>query len=207
MIKPFDSQFLTPTKNLRRLSVLLAIHNDSRISQHKIGKITHLSSSMVNNYIKEFQREGRINMDGKTNRTQSYHLTGPGRNELISLLLSYSAEIIQLYSTAKREIVQKLDQLKGEGIRKIALFGAAETAEVVHTALRGTLLTVTAVVDSDPSKQGKPFDGLIIQPPEHLKDTDAEAVVITSFAKQQEIHKCIRQYAGKEMKVIKLSDF
>ena len=157
MIPPFNSEFLTPAKKFRRLSVLLAIHTDPKTSQHKIGRKTHLSSSMVNNYIRTFQYEGLITVDGKTNRTQSYHLTTAGHDQLISLLLAYSSEIIRLYGSAKREVAEKLNHLYAEGIGTVVLFGAAETAEVVHTAAKETPLKVTGVVDSNPAKQGMPY--------------------------------------------------
>ncbi|MHC4558348.1 MAG: winged helix-turn-helix transcriptional regulator [Planctomycetota bacterium] len=206
MIQPFQSKFLTPTKIFRRLSVLLAIRNAPRISQHKIAKITYLSSSMVNNYMKELQQEGLITVTGDTNRTQEYHLTSSGRDKLISLLLSYSAEIIQLYAGAKREITKRLNHMHLEGVRTVALFGAAETAEVVYAAIKETPLTVTAAVDSDPRKQGEPFNGLTIQAPERLRQIDADAVVITSFARQEEIHECVHQISGERVKILKLSD-
>ena len=206
MIQPFYSTFLTPNKQYRRLSVLLAIHDSPKNSQHKIGRITHLSSSMVNNYIREFQQEDLITVSGKTNRSQRYHLTDAGREAFMSLLLEYSAEIVQLYGAAKREVAQKLDRLHTEGIRSILLFGAAETAEVVHAALKGTPLEVAGIIDSDPEKQGQPFNGFIIQPPEALLHCTADAIVITSFARQEEIHASIKRIAGERFKVKKLSD-
>lgn len=206
MIHPFNSKFLSPTKEFRRLSVLLSIYNDSQVSQHKIGRITHLSSSMVNNYMKALQEEGLIIITGETNRSRSYHITRSGQGELISLLLAYSAEIVQLYAAAKREVAERLDNLHSEGIRKVALFGAAETAEVVYAAIRETPLSVKAVVDSDPKKQGKRFNGFAIQPPEKLKEIDVDAIVITSFGRQEEIYQQIRLLLGKGMKVKKLSD-
>lgn len=206
MIQPFQSKFLTPTKKFRRLSVLLAIRNTPRISQHKIAEITHLSSSMVNNYMKELQKQGLITVTGNTNRTQEYHLTSSGRDELISLLLSYSAEIIQLYGGAKREIIERLHHMHLEGIQSVALFGAAETAEVVYAAIKDTPLTVTAVVDNDRTKQGRPFNGLTIQAPEQLSQINVDAVVITSFGRQEEIYECVRRLVGEEIKILKLSD-
>lgn len=206
MIEPFNSTFLTPTKTFRRLSVLLAIHSSSKISQHKMGRMIHLSSSMVNNYMRELQGEGLIHITGTSNRTQRYHITPSGKSELISRLIAYSTEIIQLYAAAKREVAERLRTLHSEKIQSIALFGAAETAEVVHAAVKETPLKVKGVVDSDPSKQGKPFNGLTIEAPKQLKNMDVDAVVITSYAKQQEIHECIRRVAGENMIVKRLSD-
>ena len=206
MIQPFNAEFFAPTKKLRRLSILLSIHNVSEISQHQIGRITHLSSSMVNNYIKELRKDESISVAGNTNRTRRYHLTAKGRDELLSLLLAYSAEIIRLYGGAKGEIGRRLRQIRSDGIRTVALFGAAYTAEVVYAVIKEIPLEVVAVVDSDPKKQGKPFGDLIIQPPDILKKVNVDAVVITSFGKQEEIHDSIRRFVDKKIRVVKLSN-
>ena len=206
MIQLTDAKFLTPTKRSRRLSIMLAIHNEPRLSQHKIGQIAQLSSSMVNNYIKEFLNGGMITVSGDTNRTQSYHLTATGQKELMALLISQYTEIIQLYGYTKREVAKRLNQLHAEGIHKVALFGAAETAEVVFSAIHETPLKVIAIVDSDPDKHGKPLNGLVVQSPEALMNLEMDAIVITSFAKQEEIGQRIEHIVGENIKVKKLSD-
>ena len=206
MIKPFAAHYLSPTKEFRRFSVLLSIHDAPEKSQHAIGKHTHLSSSMVNNYIKKFKQEGLITVTGNTNRTQRYYLTRKGHQALRESLLSYSTEIVQLFGSVKQEIAKILEGYYEDGIRTIALFGAAETAEVAHAAIKKTPLVMIGVVDSDAEKHGKPFNGLLIQPPEELRRIQPDAVVITSFARQREIEKSIRRYIGKKTKVKKLSE-
>jgi predicted transcriptional regulator len=104
MFEPIASKFLTPSKELRRLSILSAICNDSKISQHKIGTAADLSSSMVNNYIKEFLANELITVSGETNRSQQYHLTVKGREELKAVLDSYSAEINGIFENAQESI-------------------------------------------------------------------------------------------------------
>lgn len=97
-----SAEFLAPTKKLRRLSVLLAIEHNPSISQHAIGKLTCLSSAMVNNYVKELQRDNLVSIRGDSNRTQSYHLTPDGKRELKALLALYSAELSLLYGGSRR---------------------------------------------------------------------------------------------------------
>jgi len=207
VIEPFDTRFLTPTKRFRRLSVLMAVHDDAKTSQHKIASKTKLSSSMVNNYIKEFRKTGFVQVSGETNRTQRYHLTSKGEKELLTLLLDYSAEIVRLYGNAKRVLAERLKGIHQEGIESVALFGAAETAEIVYAALRESGLSVTGIVDSSPQKQGTRFNGFSVQPPETLKTMKAEAVVITSFAKQQEIQARIREILGPKATIKTLTEF
>jgi len=122
------------------------------------------------------------------------------------MLIDYSTEIIQLYGAAKREVAERLNSLHSDGIHTLALFGAAETAEVVYTAIKDTPLTVIVVVDNDPKRQGKAFNGLIVQHPEVLKKIQVDAIVITSFGKQDEIFDYIEQNFEENINVIKLTN-
>ena len=205
MISPFNSKFLSPTKLFRRLSVMLAINETSRKSQHAIGRQTHLSSSMVNNYIKTLQRDGLIRVTGDTNRTQRYHLTDEGRDVLREDFLCYSAEIVQLYGAVKSEISSILREFHEEDIRTVVLFGVAETAEVVHAAMKQTGLVIVGVVDSDTEKQGQPFNGLVIQHPEMLQQMQPDAVLITSFGRQEEIYATVKSLVKADVKIKRLS--
>jgi DNA-binding MarR family transcriptional regulator len=205
MIELFISKFLSPTKVFRRFSVLLSIHHCSDISQNQIGERTHMSSSMVNNYIKQFKKEGRVRVQGTTNRNQSYHLTASGHGELIESLIQYSAEVIRLYGSAKQEIAKLLGKFYEEGIREVVLFGAAETAEVVYAAIRSSSLKVIGVVDSDTCKQGKTFEQLTIQSPAVIKMLNPDAIIVTSFGQQEEICRTIQALIGDAVPIKRLS--
>jgi FlaA1/EpsC-like NDP-sugar epimerase len=185
---------------------MLAINNAPNKSQHAIGRQTHLSGSMVNNYIKMFKQEGVVNVFGDTNRTRSYHLTQTGGKMLREALLSYSAEIVQMYGAVKRELANILNGFHNEGVRTVVLFGAAETAEVVYTALKETQLVMIGVVDSDPAKHGRAFNGLTIEPPENLMKILPDAVVITSFGRQEEIYNSVRKVVSESIQIKRLSD-
>jgi DNA-binding MarR family transcriptional regulator len=204
MFKPFPFKYISPTKFTRCLSVLLSIQKTPDASQHEIARRSDLSSSMVNNYIKQLKQDNLITVKGETNRSLSYHLTPRGQNKLNEALLSFSIETMQLYSFVKREIAQILQSYFEEGIRTLVLFGVAETAEVVYAAIKCTPLIVIGTVDSDPSKHGTPFNGFVIQPPERLTQLKPDAVLITSFSKQEEIHGCIRQISGDCIPVKKI---
>jgi DNA-binding MarR family transcriptional regulator len=184
----------------------MAINTEPNSSQHRIGRDTGLSSSMVNNYIRSFQQEGLITVNGETNRSRSYHLTEDGRRTLMSSLLEYSAEIVRLYGAVKREIADILNCFYKEGIRTVVLFGVAETAEVVFTAMKDTALVTIGVVDSDHRKQGHLFNGLTIQPPEKISEINPDAIVITSFGRQEEIHTTVQKLVGDKIRIMRLSD-
>nr|WP_321397876.1 winged helix-turn-helix transcriptional regulator [uncultured Desulfobacter sp.] len=175
-------------------------------SQHLLAQKSHLSSSMVNIYIKELKQAGLITVSGETNRTTEYHLTPEGQKKLFQDFISFSSEAVQIYATVKREIIRLLKQYETNGIRTVVLYGASDTAEVVVSAIPHTRLVVIGIVDGDPAKQGHIFNGTLIQAPEAISQIDPDAVLITSFARQDEIYNNIEPIIGKEIEVLTLTD-
>ena len=206
MIKAFNTRFLLPTKDLRFLSLLHAIYENPASSQKSIGQVTYLSSSMVNNYIRYFTEEGLVTVSGSTNRTKSYHVTEAGYDILTSSLLDYSAEIVQLYTSVKKEIVHILNGFYDEGIRNILLYGAAETAEIVYSAAKEAKLVVTGIVDNDKEKYRKPFNGFTIKSSDELGESEFDAIIIASFGKQEEIYQDIIKITGGKVLIKRLYD-
>jgi DNA-binding MarR family transcriptional regulator len=206
MIEPFNTKYLVPTKEFRCLSLLHALYEDPLISQKTLGRSTHLSSAMVNNYIKQFREDGLIKVTGDTNRNTRYHVTEAGHETLINLLHDYSAEIVQLYSAVKKEVTTILNSFTDEGIRDVVLFGAAETAEIVYSAIKETSLRVIGIIDNDTDKRGAKFNGFNISSPEMLNEMKFDAVIIASFGKQEEIYRSIKSVSGGRIIIKRLSD-
>ena len=100
----------------------------------------------------------------------------------------YSSETIQLYSALKSAILAKLTPLRRAGLTKIVLFGAAETCEVLLSAIQDEPFEIAALLDNDPAKHGRVFHGHVISPPEVLESLRCQAVVIATFGQHEEIH-------------------
>lgn len=175
-------------------------------SQHLLAQKSHLSSSMVNIYIKELRQAGLITVSGKTNRTTEYHLTPKGEKKLFQDFISFSSEAVQIYASVKREIIRVLKRYETRGIRTIVLYGASDTAEIVVSAIPNTRLVVIGIVDGDAAKQGHIFNGTLIQAPEAILQIDPDAVLITSFARQDEIYNNIESIIDENIEVLTLTD-
>ncbi len=183
----FDKRFLKPTKDTRIVSILENLHFDPEISQNELGKRSGLSSAMINNYLKELEEKGLIEpvpVDGKKFR---YNLTEKGERVRRSMLGEYMAEIVQIYSALKNSIKDKLQKIISSGIREIIFWGASTTCEVVLSAVDPAELKVITLIDSDPKKHGTLLFGYVISPPEVLRYLKCRSILITSFARHEEI--------------------
>lgn len=200
-----DCEFIKPTRIARELFLLETLALDSTQSQHKLGQSSFLSGAMVNQYLRALQDKGLIRFVPVGNKGYAYEPTEEGAALRRSMFAAYSGELVRLYSALKRCIQEKLTPLAGKGVRKIALFGASETCEVVLSALAEADFDVVAVVDNDTQKHGTMFKGHVVCAPEVLSYLPVQAVVITSFGHQDEIFTQLAPLAsGKGMEVIKL---
>lgn len=197
-------KFFKHSPLFKRLLILTAIEKNSHISQSCLAKEVDLTSSMVNNYIRELSKEELISIQGKTNRTMSYNLTPKGLKEKMSLLIVYTLETTDLYLYAKQEFALKLQKIYEEGIHNAILFGASETAEILYNASKSLDLEIIGVVDNDPDKQDKLFGNLIIQKPEFIERINPDGVIIASVGRQDEIYEQIKHLEKKGVFIIRL---
>jgi DNA-binding MarR family transcriptional regulator len=201
MVEPYTSQYFEPSKHYRRFSLLLSIQKNIDISQKLLGKKTNLSSSMVNNYIKELSKDGLLNVSGSSNRSITYHLTEKGSEYVSQSFLTFSSEIVQFYASVRSEIVEILAKSYQEGVRTIVLYGASDTAEIVYSAIQKTELVLTGVVDNDPKKTGKLFFGSVVQSPSRINEIRPDALLVTSFARQNEILNTLEGNVDKNIQI------
>ena len=183
-----DGKYIKPSKEARVLSILNSLSQDSALSQIELGKRLKLSGAMVNQYLRLLQEQNLIEYRPVNGKSYRYVLTSGGEKSRRQMFSDYSSETIRLYTNVKDFILSKLRSLERRERKRIALFGASETCEVVLSALRDTGFQVVAVVDNDAEKHGSLFHGYVISSPVVLDQVDCQAVVITSFGRQDEIH-------------------
>lgn len=197
--------FFKPGKDTRVLSLLEGIHTSGRTSQNELGTKADLSGAMVNKYIKDLQAGGLVNPIPINGKCFEYQLTAKGETARNQMMGQYCAEIVRIYSSLKQSLLSKFEDLHKNGATTLALFGASETCEIVYNALKDTNFRIATVVDNDPRKQGEPFFGHIIASPEVLAHIRCDAVIITSFGKQEEIYEhCLKFQAQQTFNIIRL---
>ncbi|MDR3045011.1 MAG: winged helix-turn-helix transcriptional regulator [Desulfovibrio sp.] len=212
--------YIRPSKKLRLLSVVQALTENERLSQTQLARFSRTSSAMVNQYLAELHREGMVQFAPVNRKSFAYRLTDKGQEARRNMMEQYCAEMVRGFASIKELVRRRLEPLakrraapgtadvREPGAQpgphatplRIALFGAAETGEVVLAALEGTSFEVTLVVDNDAAKHGTPFHGHTVQPPAALLAAPGQlavdAVVVSSFAHQRAIQQQLLAMPG-----------
>ncbi len=202
---PIQKRYFKPSKDARVLAILESLSLENELSQSELGRRLRLSGAMVNQYLRELQDEHLIEYEAINGKSYRYVLTAKGERKRQVLFSGCSTEAIQIYAALKDQIAAKLKLLQGKKVEKCVLFGASDTCEVVLGAISHTSLEVVALLDNDPIKQGKRLHGYIISPPQVLETIACQAVLITSYARQDEIHAQIEPLClQKGMEIMRL---
>ncbi len=199
-----DLQFFRPTKDMREYLVLLSLTQFRHLSQHQLGRRIGVSSAMAHNYVRVLIERGLVCTSGATNRTMKYLVTERGRRRLASLTRVYAREISRLYSLAKQEVQHRLHQLYEAGIKRIVVFGAAETGELINSAVQATPLQIVGWVDNDVAKHQRAFGELTVSSPDDIEHYSPDAVLIASSAKPDPIRRQLHRLQGKGIAVVTL---
>jgi DNA-binding MarR family transcriptional regulator len=196
--------FIEPTRPYREFQILTEIARRSDVSQRELAERAMLGTTMVNRYITEMQQEGLVEVEGETNRTFRYRLTAAGRYRREELFFQVSKEVVQFYGLVKQEFHRRLRGHAREGVRRVVLFGAAETAELVYAAAEGTGLEIVGIVDSDGAKHGRRIGTIRVTAPDGIAALAPDAVLITSFGHADEIHGEIRHLEDRGIRVARV---
>jgi DNA-binding MarR family transcriptional regulator len=200
-----DGKYIKPSKETRVLAILDSLSQDSALSQFELGKRLKLSGAMVNQYLRQLQEQKLIEFLPVNGKSYRYVLTSGGESSRRQMFSDYSSETIRLYTNIKDFILSKLRGLEGQGRKKIALFGASETCEVVLSALRETAFQIVTVVDNDAEKHGTLFHGHVISSPMVLEHVECQSIIITSFGRQDEIHQQLQSVSQRRgLEIVRL---
>jgi hypothetical protein len=113
---------------------------------------------------------------------EGLRLSPAGEDYLRRLSIDFHLELLSLRSSSDRLFRDRVVALRSRGIRRMALYGASDTARVLLEFLQGSGIEVLAVVDDDPNKQGMQLVNVPIVNREALPGLEIDAVVVTTVA-------------------------
>ncbi|MBU2488327.1 MAG: winged helix-turn-helix transcriptional regulator [Proteobacteria bacterium] len=149
------------TEDLRTLRLLEEIERASSPSQRDLAARLGVSLGLVNSFVRRLAAKGYFKITTLPKNRARYILTPKGAAEKARLTLEYFQYSLRFYKDARASARRVLAGLAGEGVRRVAFFGAGDLAEIVYVSLKETPLTLAGVVDL--SGAGKKFLGMEVK--------------------------------------------
>lgn len=132
-------------------------------------------------------QEGLVQKIEQPDESVDLVLTEKGKLVLKKHYIDFRLELLQLEGTLEKFYSEITRKLYKRNIKKIALYGASDTARSFSGYLLNHGFEIQCILDDDTSKQGKPFLGCTVISPEEISTYEIDAVIITTVEYQDQI--------------------
>jgi len=170
-------------RNERELEILTAIAEGDSTTQRALAARLGVALGLTNLYLKRLAKKGYIKVAEFPRRPAArkrlqYLLTARGIAEKTRLTYDHMVYALNLYRRARQTLRDSLSQLPGAGMKRVALYGTGEAAELAYLTLKELELEPLGIYTA---AGGGTFLGMPVKPVAELADESLDAVVIATF--------------------------
>jgi DNA-binding MarR family transcriptional regulator len=167
----------------RDLEILTAIGEGTPLTQRALAERLGVALGLTNLYLKRLARKGLIKIvefprKPAARKRFRYLLTTRGLAEKARLTYEHMSYSLHLYRRTRQTLRESLSRLPADGLKRIALCGAGDAAELAYLTLREFGLEPVGVFADG---QGERFLGQAVQTLADLRPDEIDAVIVASF--------------------------
>lgn len=167
----------------RDLEILTAIGEGRPLTQRALAQRLGVALGLTNLYLKRLARKGFIKIvefprKPAARKRLRYLVTPTGIAEKTRLTYEHMAYSLSLYRRARQTLRESLGMLPEVGMKRIALYGTGEAAELAYLALKEFGLEPIGVFAQE---AGGGFLGFTVRPLAELAQEDVDGVVVATF--------------------------
>jgi len=171
----------------RELEILAAVAEGIPLTQRALAQRLGVALGLANLYLKRLVKKGCIKVTDFPRKPAArkrlrYLLTARGIAEKTRLTYEYMGRSLVLYRLARETLREDLSHLPQNGLKRIALYGTGEAAELAYLALKEFSLEPVGVYDRRP---GGAFLGIEVRDYRELATLDVDRVILATFDKPQ----------------------
>lgn len=169
----------------RELEILTAIDDGHAPSQRVLAKRLGVALGLTNLYLKRLVGKGYVKITEFPRKPLArkrlrYLLTPKGIAEKTRLTYEYVGRSLSLYRLARETLRDALSHLPQNGLKRIALYGTGEAAELAYLTLKEFGLEPVGIFARDP---GGTFLGMPVRDYRDLATEEVDAIVLATFDK------------------------
>ena len=167
----------------RELEILTAIGEGRPLTQRALAQRLGIALGLTNLYLKRLAKKGSIKIaefprKPAARKRLRYLLTPRGISEKTRLTYEHIAYALNLYRRARETLRGELSRLPESGLKRIALYGTDEAAELAYLTLKEAGIEPVAVFGATAAGQ---FLGFKVRAIADLVADECDAVVVATF--------------------------
>ena len=164
---------------------------------------------MNNPYIENFVEKGLIKKKKHSTKTVECFVTKKGTERNKLLITKYLNASLNVYKSAKENIVKFLDQVIDKGFKNILLYSAGEVAEILLQTIiidKESPINVLGIIDDDVNKQIHMLLNTKIISIDDMKNIEHDGVLISSYTNNDLILEKLNQAKFDNNRILQFFD-
>jgi Winged helix-turn-helix DNA-binding len=129
------------------LGLLESVQRGDAHSQRRLASELGIALGLVNAYLKRCINKGLVKVGEAPAKRYAYYLTPGGFAEKSRLTIEYLSYSFSLFRRAKTDCMAVLRDARGGGVRRIAILGMSDLAEIAAICALDCGITIVAVID------------------------------------------------------------
>src|SRR2546428_633119 len=171
----------------RDLEILTAIGEGAPLTQRALSERLGVALGLTNLYLKRLAKKGYIKIvefprKPAARKRLRYLLTPKGITEKARLTYEHVTYSLNLYRRARQTLRGFLGLLPASGIKRIALYGTGEAAELAYLTLKESGLEPIGVYSGE---GGGHFLGFPLRPVTELAGSALDCLVVATFERPE----------------------
>ncbi len=146
------------------MEMLHAVDGKESVSQRGLAARLNIALGLTNAYLKRCVRMGLVKMRKAPPNRYAYYLTPKGFSEKSRLTANYLFRSFDFYRRARNQCDQLLGEAADAGLRRVALVGAGELAEIALLCALQHDIEVVGVADAGATANRFRHVGLVRDP-------------------------------------------
>jgi len=179
------NQFVSDAANM--VALLSAIGDTEQQTQRGLATRLNIALGLANAMLRRCVGKGLVKIQSAPARRYAYYLTPKGFAEKSRLVAEYLETSLNFFRKARSQYEEIFSAWHAAGIRRIALAGSGELAEIALLSASAAGVSVVAVIAH--GKNVQLFHGCpVVGDAQAAMDAGAEAIVIADSAQPQMLH-------------------
>lgn len=171
----------------RELEILAAIQEGAPLTQRALAERLGVALGLTNLYLKRLARKGYIKIGGfpskpAVRKRLRYLLTAKGIAEKSRLTYEHMSYSLNLYRRTRQTLRESLKLLHETGMKRIALYGTGEAAELAYLTLKELGLEPIGVFARE---AGGHFLGFPVGAVSELNGRDFDGLILATFERPE----------------------
>ncbi len=161
----------------REQAVLEGIAGGQIRTQRDLARRAGVALGLANALVRRLASRGLIRVRRLSTRRLAYALTPKGAREQARFALEYMAWRVGTYREARHHLKIHLSRLRASGVRRVAICGTDDMAEIVYMTLRELDIPLAGIVSE--GAVSRRWLGMVVHPLSDLPRLKPDAVLLS----------------------------